>query len=56
MNVVPDLVALPNPKIDLSVSFPSVSDPVPGDYLLPSQVSCLFHISTIKYSLLTQSL
>jgi len=39
MNVVPDLVALPNPEIDLSVSYPSVSDPVPGDYLLPSQVS-----------------
>ena len=39
MSVVPDLVALPNPEIDLSVSYPSVSDPVPGDYLLPSQVS-----------------
>lgn len=41
MNVVPDLVALPNPEIDMSISFPtgSVSEAVPGDYLLPSQVS-----------------
>jgi hypothetical protein len=41
MNVVPDLVALPNPEIDMSISFPtgSISETVPGDYLLPSQVS-----------------
>jgi large subunit ribosomal protein L35 len=41
MNVVPDMVALPYPEIDLSVSYPSVTDIVPGKYVLPSQVSLI---------------
>jgi hypothetical protein len=40
MNVVPDLIALPTPEIDLTVTYSGSSDPVPGDYLLPFQV-CL---------------